>query len=380
MSATAGYTATVVNGPPPKIAKTILEHIGNTPMVRLDKIAKAEGLQCELLAKCEFFNAGGSVKDRIGLRMIEDAEREGRIKPGDTLIEPTSGNTGVGLALAAAVKGYKMIITMPVKMSMEKEWVLNALGATVIRAPTEEAFDSPNSYIGVAKRMCAEIPNAHILDQYNNPGNPAAHYDGTAEEILAQCEGHVDMVVICTGTGGTMTGVARKLKERLPKVKIVGVDPDGSLLAGGGPEVVHGYLVEGIGYDFVPKVCEQDLVDIWVKSYDKESFLAARRLISTEGLLCGGSSGAALCGALEAAKQLGPGQRCVVLLADSIRNYLGKFVSDSWMIERGFSTPEAGKAYKPVLDDVKVMIAKAAKIEDPVAAQAELRRLAALMQ
>jgi len=177
-----------------------------------------------------------------------------------------------------------------------------------------------------------------------------------------------------------MTGVARKLKERLPKVKIVGVDPDGSLLAGGGPEVVHGYLVEGIGYDFVPKVCEQDLVDIWVKSYDKEYFLAARRLISTEGLLCGGSSGAALCGALEAAKQLGPGQRCVVLLADSIRNYLGKFVSDSWMIERGFSTPEAGKTYKPVLDDVKVMIAKAAKIEDPVAAQAELRRLAALMQ
>jgi len=192
-----------------KIMSNILENIGFTPLVRVNAIAKDEGIECELLAKCEYFNAGGSVKDRIGRRMIEDAEESGRIKKGDVLIEPTSGNTGIGLALTAAVKGYKMIITLPEKMSQEKVDVLKGLGAQIIRTPTEAAFDSPESHIGVAKRLNKEIPNSHILDQYSNPSNPLAHYDGTAEEILFQTEGKVDMVVISAGTGGTLTGIAR---------------------------------------------------------------------------------------------------------------------------------------------------------------------------
>jgi cystathionine beta-synthase len=188
--------------PKPKIMNTILENIGNTPLVRINKLSKAAGLKCELLAKCEFFNAGGSVKDRIGLKMVEDAERQGRIKPGDTLIEPTSGNTGIGLALAAAIKGYRMIITLPEKMSNEKVDVLKALGAEIIRTPTEAAFDSPDSHIGVANKLLSEIPNSHILDQYANPSNPMAHYDGTAEEIWQQCDGKLDMIVLTAGTGG----------------------------------------------------------------------------------------------------------------------------------------------------------------------------------
>ena len=190
--------------PKPKIMNTILENIGNTPLVRINKLSKAAGLKCELLAKCEFFNAGGSVKDRIGLKMVEDAERQGRIKPGDTLIEPTSGNTGIGLALAAAIKGYRMIITLPEKMSNEKVDVLKALGAEIIRTPTEAAFDSPDSHIGVANKLLSEIPNSHILDQYANPSNPMAHYDGTAEEIWQQCDGKLDMIVLTAGTGGQL--------------------------------------------------------------------------------------------------------------------------------------------------------------------------------
>jgi cystathionine beta-synthase len=195
----------------------ILHHIGNTPLVRINSIAKAAGLKCELLAKCEFFNAGGSVKDRIGYRMVEDAEKSGRLKKGDVLIEPTSGNTGIGLALAAAVKGYRCIIVMPEKMSQEKVDVLRGLGAEIVRTPTEAAFDSPESHIGVANRLNKEIPNSHILDQYSNPSNPLAHYDGTAEEILDACDGKVDMVVATAGTGGTIAGIARKIKEKLPK-------------------------------------------------------------------------------------------------------------------------------------------------------------------
>ncbi len=243
------------------------------------------------MAKCEYFNAGGSVKDRIGKRMVEDAEKSGRIKKGDTLIEPTSGNTGIGLALAAAVKGYKMIITLPEKMSQEKVDVLKALGAQIIRTPTEAAWDSPESHIGVAKKLHKEIPNSHILDQYSNPSNPLAHYDGTAEEIIQQCDGNVDMVVITAGTGGTLTGIARKIKEKAPQCKVIAVDPDGSILAL--PEslngAIHSYKVEGIGYDFIPTVLDRssELVDKWYKSFDKESFVMARRLIKEEGLLCG---------------------------------------------------------------------------------------------
>jgi len=328
-----------------KIMDTILEHIGNTPMVRLHKIPQLEGVNCEILAKCEFFNAGGSVKDRIGFRMVVDAERSGRIKPGDTLIEPTSGNTGIGLALAAAVKGYKMIITLPEKMSKEKVDVLKALGAQIIRTPTEAAFDSPESHIGVAKRLNAEIPNSHILDQYGNPSNPLAHYDGTAEEILDQTDGKVDMVVLTAGTGGTLTGIARKIKERNPQCKIIAVDPRGSILAQ--PDSLNDWLgtykVEGIGYDFIPIVLDRDphLVDKWYKSEDKESFDYARKLIKHEALLCGGSSGSALAGALRAIRDfnMGADKRVVVLLPDSVRNYMSKFLSDEWMIANKFMDP-----------------------------------------
>jgi len=303
------------------------------------------------LAKCEFFNAGGSVKDRIGKRMIEDDEKSGRIKPGDTLIEPTSGNTGIGLALTAAIKGYRMIITLPEKMSQEKVDVLKALGAEIIRTPTEAAFDAPDSHIGVAKRLNAEIPNSHILDQYANMSNPLAHYDGTAEEILQQCDGKLDMVVISAGTGGTLTGIARKIKERLPECIVVGVDPVGSILAQ--PESLNGaitsYAVEGIGYDFIPTVLDRTVCDRWIKSVDKASLQMSRRLIREEGLLCGGSCGAAMSAAVEACRDLKEGQRCLVILPDSVRNYMTKFLNDDWMRERDFldekdaSSPAAGQ-------------------------------------
>lgn len=305
-------------------------------MVKLNRIPQQYGLECELVAKCEYFNAGGSVKDRIGKRMILDAEKSGRIKPGDTLIEPTSGNTGIGLALTAAVKGYNMIITMPEKMSEEKSNVLKALGAKIIRTPTAAAWDDPESHISIAKKLQAEIPNSHILDQYANPSNPLAHYDETAEEILSQTGGQLDMIVIGAGTGGTITGIARKLKEKLPNLIVVGVDPVGSLLADPEHDTVGSYQVEGIGYDFVPDVLDRGLVDRWVKTEDKESLLMARQLIRDEGLLCGGSSGTAVWAAVQAAKELKAGQRCVVVLPDSVRNYMTKFLSDKWMIEQGF--------------------------------------------
>jgi len=315
-----------------QIYDSILDAVGNTPLVRLKNVGKDTG--CEFLAKCEYLSAGGSIKDRIGKRMLVEAQKKGRIKPGDTLIEPTSGNTGIGLALAAAVHGYRMIITMPEKMSREKQVVLEALGAEIIRTPTEAAWDSPRSHIGVAKQLKEILPNAHILDQYGNPDNPAAHYEGTAEEILAQTDGKLDACVMTAGTGGTITGTARKLKEKVPGVKIVGVDPKGSILAGPGP--IHSYKVEGIGYDFVPDVLDRSLVDEWVKTEDRPSFLMARRLIRQEGLLCGGSSGSAMWAAKEWAKRNGPGKRVVVILPDSIRNYMTKFLDERWMKENGF--------------------------------------------
>ncbi|XP_071841586.1 cystathionine beta-synthase-like isoform X4 [Apostichopus japonicus] len=320
------------------VVKNVLEVIGDTPLVKINKIGKSAGLKCEVFAKCEFFNAGGSIKDRIALRMVENAEEKGILKPGCTLIEPTSGNTGIGLALAAAVKGYRCIIVMPEKMSNEKVDVLRALGAEIIRTPTSARFDSPESHICRAQRLQEEIPNAIILDQYRNPGNPVAHYDTTAEEIWKQCDGKVDMVVIGAGTGGTLTGLGRKLKEKNPNIQIVGVDPVGSILAL--PESLNGevtsYHVEGIGYDFVPTVLDQGIADAWVKVGDKEAFLMSRRLIKEEGLLCGGSCGTAMVAAMRAAKTLKEGQRCVVILPDSVRNYMTKFLSDSWMEEHGF--------------------------------------------
>lgn len=314
------------------IHENILSTIGDTPVVRINKIAK--NLDCNIFAKCEFFNPGGSVKDRIGWNMVKEAELSGRIKPGDTLIEPTSGNTGQGIALAAAVKGYKCIITMPEKMSKEKQIALEALGAKIIRTPTEAKSSDPESHISVAKKLKKEIKNSHILDQYSNPSNPEAHYYGTAEEIIKDFQGNLDMVVISVGTGGTITGVAKKLKEEIPKIKIVGADPEGSILGGG--EEVSSYLVEGIGYDFIPDVLDNSLIDEYIKTKDEESFIMARRLIKEEGLLCGGSCGATMVAAMKAASKLKKNQNCLVILADGIRNYMTKFPNDSWMKKNGF--------------------------------------------
>ncbi|MCB0834383.1 MAG: pyridoxal-phosphate dependent enzyme, partial [Bacteroidetes bacterium] len=266
------------------------------------------------------------------------AEAEGRIKPGETLIEPTSGNTGIGIALAGAVKGYRVIITMPEKMSREKQVVLEALGAEIIRTPTEASFDSPESHISVAKRLQSELPNAHILDQYSNPNNPQVHYNETAKEILDDLDGKVDMVVMGAGTGGSITGVARRLKEHNPKCVIIGADPVGSIL-GGGTDVAS-YKVEGIGYDFFPDVLDTSVVDEWVKTEDRASFLLSRRLIREEGLLVGGSSGAAMFAALQKAGRLKAGQNCVVVLPDGVRNYMTKFVDDKWMRENKFLETE----------------------------------------
>lgn len=314
------------------IYTTILETIGQTPVVKINQMASE--LSCDVYVKCEFLNPGGSIKDRIGYEMVKCAQREGRIKPGDTLIEPTSGNTGIGIALAGAVMGYRVIITMPNKMSHEKQVVLERLGATIYRTPSEAASHDPDSHISLAKQLHQQIPNSHILDQYANPNNPNAHYTGTAEEIIEDFGNELNMVVASVGTGGTITGVAKRLKEHNPAIQIIGVDPIGSILGGG--DDVKPYLVEGIGYDFFPDVLNNTLIDAYVKTNDKDAFDTARRLIREEGLLVGGSSGAAMWAALHAAKTLKKGQKCLVILPDSIRNYMSKFASDEWMRAQGF--------------------------------------------
>jgi cysteine synthase A len=314
------------------IYDNILQVVGNTPVVKLHRVG-AE-VPVELFAKCEFLNPGGSIKDRIAVRMVEGLERSGRLNTETTLIEPTSGNTGTGLAMTAAVKGYPLIITMPEKMSREKQVVMEALGARIIRTPTEAAHDDPDSLLGVAKRLNEEIVDSVIPDQYENPDNPDAHYHGTAAEIWEDFGDSLDMVVITAGTGGTITGVARYLKEKNPEILIIGVDPEGSIL--GGRQEVFTYQVEGIGYDFIPGVLDRDLVDHWIYVNDRDSFRTARRLIREEGLLVGGSSGSAVWATLEAVKLFPQTRRALTILPDSIRNYLTKFVSDDWMREQGF--------------------------------------------
>ncbi len=319
------------------IYDNILQVIGDTPVVRLQRIGA--NLPVELYAKCEFLNPGGSVKDRIAVRMVEGLESSGRTHPGTTLIEPTSGNTGAGLAMTAAVKGYKLIITMPEKMSHEKQVVMEALGAEIVRTPTEVPHDSPESLLGVAKRLNQEIDDSIIPDQYENADNPDAHYYGTGAEIWQDFGEALDMVVMGAGTGGTITGVARYLRERKPDTLIIGVDPEGSIL--GGRSEATAYEVEGIGYDFVPAVLDRELVDHWIYVNDRDSFLMARRLIREEGLLVGGSSGSAVWAALEATKIYPEAKKILILLPDSIRNYLTKFVSDDWLRQHGFLEDEA---------------------------------------
>uniref|UniRef100_A0A1B0GIC2 Cystathionine beta-synthase n=2 Tax=Lutzomyia longipalpis TaxID=7200 RepID=A0A1B0GIC2_LUTLO len=322
-----------------KIHPNILHAIGFTPVVKLNKIPQSLGIKCDMYAKCEFLNPGGSVKDRIGYRMVLDAEEKGLIKEGSTIIEPTSGNTGIGVALACAVKGYKCIIVMAEKNSNEKVDTLKILGAEIIRTPTEAGYLSPQGIFAVSQDLQKKIPNSVIMGQYSNPSNWLAHKEGTGSELLWQFDNDIDMVVAGAGTGGTVTGIGKALKENCPKCKIVSFDPEGSILAR--PELLNQsdttfFEVEGIGYDFIPTVLKHDFVDKWYKSNDSDAFPMSRRLIAEEGLLCGGSSGAAMSIALKAAKDLKEGQKCVVILPDGIRNYMTKFVSDNWMQVRGF--------------------------------------------
>lgn len=322
-----------------------LDLIGNTPLIQLNKIPQSQGIKCKVFAKVELFSAGGSIKDRIAKAMVLEAEKQGRIKPNDgyTLIEPTSGNTGIGLALVGAVRGYRTIITLPEKMSNEKVSVLKALGAEIIRTPTEAAWDSPESHIGVAKKLEKEIPKAVILDQYANEANPGAHYYTTGPEIWEQTEGKVTHLVAGAGTGGTITGIAKYLKEQNSKIVVTGADPVGSILAQ--PESLNtemvSYAVEGIGYDFIPDVLDRTTVDKWIKTTDSESLKLARRIIREEGILVGGSSGSALQAGLEVAKTLGEDDVLVIVFPDSIRSYLSKFADDEWMRINGFEVEES---------------------------------------
>jgi len=313
-----------------QVLDTFLDAMGDTPLVRLHSVTR--GVEATVLAKVEMLNPGGSVKDRIGIRMIEAAERAGTLKPGGTIVEPTSGNTGHGLAIAAAIKGYKCIFVMPDKMSQEKIGLLRAYGAEVIITPTAVAPDSPESYYRVADRLTEEIPGAFQPNQYWNPENPKTHYETTGPEIWAQTDGRIDVFVAGVGTGGTISGVGRYLKEQNPDVTIVGADPEGSLYSGDEPRP---YLVEGIGEDFWPGTFDPEVVDRYVKVSDRDSFLTARAVTRQEGILVGGSCGSAVFAALMVARGLDASKTVVVLLPDTGRQYLSKVYSDSWMLQHG---------------------------------------------
>jgi cystathionine beta-synthase len=313
------------------VHETILELVGHTPLVRLRRVTR--GIKATVLAKVETLNPGGSVKDRIALQIVEDAERSGLLQPGGTIIEATAGNTGVGLALVAAIKGYRCVFVMPDKMSEDKIRLLRAYGAEVVITSSAVAHDSPESYTSVAKRLAQESPGAFLANQFYNQSNPEAHYRTTGPEIWEQTEGKIDMFVAGAGTGGTLTGVGRYLKERNPDVRIVLADPDGSTLSGGSAKP---YKVEGIGQDYVPGTLDMSVIDRSERVTDKDAFLMARRVTREEGILIGGSSGTAVVAALRAARDLEAGQTCVVILTDTGRNYMTKVFSEDWMRENGF--------------------------------------------
>jgi cystathionine beta-synthase len=314
-----------------QVLDSFLDAVGDTPLVRLNKVSR--GVAPAVLAKLEMLNPGGSVKDRIGLRMIEAAERAGVLKPGGTIVEPTSGNTGHGLAIAAAIRGYKCIFVMPDKMSQEKISLLRAYGAEVVITPTSVPPESPESYYRVADRLTEEIPGAFQPNQYFNEENPAAHEATTGPEIWRQTDGRITAFVTGVGTGGTITGVARYLKSQNPDVLVVGADPEGSIFSGD----VHTYLTEGIGEDFWPNTFDPSLVDRYVRVSDRDAFRMARRITREEGILVGGSSGTAVVAALEVARELGPDDVVVVILPDTGRNYLSKLYSDTWLLQYGLT-------------------------------------------
>jgi cystathionine beta-synthase len=313
-----------------QVLDTFLDAMGDTPLVRLTKVTR--GVRPTVLAKLEMLNPGGSVKDRIGIRMIEAAERDGLLKPGGTIVEPTSGNTGHGLAIAAAIRGYKCIFVMPDKMSQEKVALLRAYGAEVVITPTAVAPESPESYYRVADRLTEEIPGAFQPNQYFNPENPKTHYETTGPEIWEQTDGTVGVFVAGVGTGGTITGVGRYLKERNPEVVVVGADPEGSLYSGDQPRP---YLTEGIGEDFWPATFDPAVVDRYVRVSDRDAFRTARAVTRQEGILVGGSCGSAVHAALEVAREFDETTTIVVLLPDTGRNYLSKLYSESWMLQYG---------------------------------------------
>ncbi|HET6273733.1 MAG TPA: cystathionine beta-synthase [Bacteroidota bacterium] len=321
----------------------ILQTIGNTPLVRLNRVT--DDVKGVILAKVEYFNPGGSVKDRIGLSIVEEAEKEGRLKAGGTIVESTSGNTGMGLALVAAVKGFKTVFTLPDKMSMEKIRLLRAFGAEVIVTPTAVPHESPESYTEVAKKVVRETPNSVLANQYYNPKNPESHYNTTGPEIWEQTGGQIDYFVCAVGTGGTISGAGKFLKEKNPGIKVIGIDPKGSALreyfyTKKITPLLKTYKVEGIGQDYVPGVLHLEYVDEMIEVTDKESFLMARRLTREEGLMAGGSAGTAVAGLMKIADRFKDDDVVVVLLPDSGERYLSKIYNDDWMRENGFLTPE----------------------------------------
>lgn len=317
-----------------KTYKNIIEVIGETPLIELSRIAT--GVRPRIFVKAEFLNPGGSIKDRIGIRMLEEAERSGKIKPGGTIIEPTSGNTGVGLAQAAALRGYRCVFVMPDKMSQEKVRLLKAYGAEVVICPTNVPKESPESYYSVADRLEREIPNSFQPNQYYNMENPQTHYDWTGPEIWRQMDGKMHVFVAGMGTGGTISGCAKYFKEQNPNVRIVGVDSEGSLYTS---KDIRPYKVEGIGEDFIPGTINLDIIDEMVICPDREAFVTTRHLARSEGILAGGSGGAALYGALQVARRFDENTNIVVILPDGGRSYLSKFYSDEYMKENGFSDP-----------------------------------------